>query len=94
MACWNCPRYSRPDLKCLDGKTNPRKKTDTVVVVEMLGLRSICHYNPYRDTLAQRIHYPNAPATRDMSARTVKKRVYQSAEPDIVADSPVWKSID
>ena len=59
MACWNCPRYSRTDRQCADGKANPKKKADSVMVAEALGLRALCHYNPYRDALAARMYFPN-----------------------------------
>lgn len=58
MSCWNCPRYQRSELRCLDGKANPKNKADTVAVAEMLGLRALCHYNLYRDALALRLHFP------------------------------------
>src|SRR5438874_295498 len=61
MACWQCPRYSRTERHCRDGKTNPKKKTDSMAVAEALGVRALCHYNPYRDALALRMHYPALP---------------------------------
>lgn len=61
MACWNCPRYSRAGRQCADGKANPKKKADSVMVAEVLGLRALCHYNPYRDALAARMYFPNTP---------------------------------
>lgn len=60
MACWNCPRYSRAERVCADGKANPKKKADSVAVAEFLGLRALCHYNPYRDALAARMYFPKA----------------------------------
>ena len=61
MTCWQCPRYDRDERRCLDGKANPKRKADSIVVAEMLGLRALCHYNPYRDGLAVRRHFPNDP---------------------------------
>ncbi|HLV80866.1 MAG TPA: hypothetical protein VKT32_11320 [Chthonomonadaceae bacterium] len=61
MACWQCPRYDRETRRCRDGKANPRRKADTVAVAELLGLRALCHYNPYRDGLARRWHFPHQP---------------------------------
>lgn len=58
MACWNCPRYSRTNRECADGKANPKRKSDSVTVAEVLGLRALCHYNPHRDALAARMHFP------------------------------------
>ncbi len=59
MHCWNCPRYSRTERSCADGKANPKKKADSVTVAEVLGLRALCHYNPYRDALAARMYFPH-----------------------------------
>lgn len=61
MTCWQCPRYSRAERRCQDGKANPKSKTDSVAVAESLGLRALCHYNPYRDALALRMHFPHHP---------------------------------
>lgn len=58
MSCWNCPRYSRTSLSCADGKTNPKTKADSVMVAEMLGIRALCHYNPFRDRLVALTHFP------------------------------------
>jgi len=60
MRCWNCPRYNRAERICLDGKANPRSKSDSVAVAETLGLRTLCHYNLFRDALSARMHYPRA----------------------------------
>jgi hypothetical protein len=63
MACWQCPRYDRAERRCQDGKANPKSKSDSVAVAELLGVRALCHYNPYRDGLALRMYFPNHPAT-------------------------------
>lgn len=73
MTCARCPRYNREALRCLDGKTNPRKKADTFIVAELLGLRALCHYNPYRDALAYRMYFPAKAAT--LTASSSKPRV-------------------
>ncbi len=86
VACWNCKRYDRSAFHCRDGKANPRKKTDTVMVAELLGLRALCHYNLYRDALALRTHFPNDPATIDASARVVRRKWFTGIEPDIAAN--------
>jgi hypothetical protein len=70
MVCWNCPRYSRTELTCLDGKTNPKKKVDAVAAAEVLGLRALCHYSPYRDGLALRMHFP----TTQIAIATISKK--------------------
>ena len=86
MTCWNCPRYDRGQFHCRDGKANPRKKTDAVMVAELLGLRALCHYNLYRDSIALRVHFPNDPVTIQASARVVKPKRFSIIEPDIAAD--------
>jgi hypothetical protein len=73
MACWQCPRYSRAERRCLDGKTNPKSKADSVAVAELLGVRALCHYNPYREPLALRMYFPNHPTTRALSARKPRR---------------------
>jgi hypothetical protein len=67
MTCWQCPRYDRSERHCRDGKANPKKKTDSITVAELLGLRALCHYNPYRDVLALRMYFPGQPATIALS---------------------------
>ena len=59
MSCWQCPRYDRTTRHCQDGKANPKSKADSVAVAEVLGVRALCHYNPYRDALAARRYFPN-----------------------------------
>lgn len=86
MTCWNCPRYDRAAFQCKDGKTNPRKKADTILVAELLGLRALCHYSLYRDAIARRMYFPKDPLTIDASARTVRRRRLIGIEPDIAAD--------
>lgn len=58
MTCWQCPRYDRTERRCRDGKTNPKRQTDAVAVVELLGLRALCHYCPHREPLVSRWHFP------------------------------------
>ena len=74
MTCRQCPRYDLNAQRCLDGKANPRSKSDSVAVAEQLGLRTLCHYNPFRDALALRMYFPNAPVTRAASARPARPR--------------------
>lgn len=69
MTCLRCPRYNRSELRCLDGKSNPRSKVDTVAVVETLGIQALCYHNAYRDQLVMRIYFPTAPATLAATAR-------------------------
>ncbi len=89
MACWQCPRYLRAERRCLDGKTNPKSKSDTVAVAELLGLRALCHYNPYRDLLALRMYFPNDPATRALTpVRPPRRSRRCRVEVEIIEDAP------
>lgn len=45
-------------MRCRDGKANPRRKSDSVALVEVLGLRSLCAFSLYRDLLVAHHHYP------------------------------------
>ncbi|HLJ57697.1 MAG TPA: hypothetical protein VKT77_21860 [Chthonomonadaceae bacterium] len=74
MTCWNCPRYDRAGLRCREGKTNPKRKSDTFAVAEALGLRALCHYNPYREAIAMRMFFPAAPSTIRMAAQSRRGR--------------------
>lgn len=74
MTCWNCRRYDRTVRKCLEGKTNPKRKSDSFAVAETLGLRALCHFNPFRDGLAMRMFFPCAPATIQASARSKRSK--------------------
>jgi hypothetical protein len=91
MACWNCPRYDRAEFRCKDGKANPRKKTDSILVAEVLGIRTLCHYNLYRDVIALRTHYPGSQASivstqHALAGKRKKRRFKAGIEPDIAAD--------
>ena len=74
MHCRKCPRYDAEAQHCLDGKANPRSKADTVSCAETLGLQSLCHYNPFRDSLAQLTYFPNADTSRRLTARRTARR--------------------
>ena len=74
MTCLKCPRYDAEAHRCREGKANPRNKVDTVAVAELLGLQTLCHYNPYRDALALQMHFPNADITRRTTAARPRKR--------------------
>lgn len=80
MSCWQCPRYSRTERKCQDGKANPKRKSETVEVAEVLGLQAICHYNPYRDLIALRTFFPHRIILHPI-VRTRKKKDAVTPEP-------------
>jgi len=72
MSCWNCPRYSRTERRCREGKANPKRKSDSFAVAESLGIRALCHYNPYREPLAIRMFFPDLPYTIQIAAENKK----------------------
>jgi hypothetical protein len=81
MSCWQCPRYSRAERRCRDGKSNPKSKSDSVAVAEALGLRALCHYNPYRDALALRMYFPGHPLAIAASARPKRSSAPRPGNP-------------
>ncbi len=92
MACWNCPRYNRAEFHCRDGKANPRKKTDSILVAEVLGIRTLCHYNLYRDAIALRTHFPGTVESmrstqHALAGNKKRRRKFSPLEPDIAADT-------
>jgi len=51
VLCRDCPRYDLENEKCLDRKVNPKNWEIAVSVSQVLGLRSICVFNDYRERL-------------------------------------------
>ncbi len=94
MTCWNCPRYTRTDRRCLEGKANPRRKSDSFTVAEMLGIRALCHYNLYRDRLAMRMYFPTAPETIRASARRRRRRRSAAHTSEESADMTTADAVD
>ncbi len=90
MSCWNCPRYDRTERRCQDGKANPKKKADSVAVAEFLGVRALCHYNPYRDRLALEMHYPHQPPPALPAFARPRRRPREPQNPpeERAADAP------
>ena len=81
MSCWQCRRYDRDERLCRDGKANPKRKTDTITVAEVLGLNALCHYNPYRDDLTVRMHFPKDPlAIRGLLPPRPSKKAKQTTD--------------
>ena len=78
MSCRKCPRYEVEKQRCSDGKANPRRKADAFSLVELLGIRSLCHYSPYRDRIVLQTHFPHHP-----SAITPLKRSYAPGKVEI-----------
>ena len=51
MECRDCARWDDERRKCRDGKVNPHRWDVAVSVSQVLGLRSICMFNDYRERL-------------------------------------------
>lgn len=53
MYCRDCPRYDAEAKRCKDSKVNPQNWETAVEVSQVLGLRSICVFNDYRERLVR-----------------------------------------
>lgn len=56
--CFTCPVYDRAANRCRVGKSNPRRKLDSVTVAETLGPQALCLHNPHREALILRMRFP------------------------------------
>ncbi len=59
-SCWQCRSYDRDARRCRIGKTNPRKKHESLTVAEMMGVQALCLHNPYREPLILRMRHPHS----------------------------------
>lgn len=53
MDCKDCHRFNSDTKRCLDGKVNPHNWETAVSVSQILGIRTICMFNDYRERLIQ-----------------------------------------
>lgn len=53
MYCRDCARYDAENKRCKDAKVNPQDWETAVTVAQVLGLRSICVFNDYRERLVR-----------------------------------------
>ncbi len=51
MECRDCARWDSEARKCRDEKVNPHSWEVAVSVSQVLGLRSICVFNDFRERL-------------------------------------------
>ena len=51
MRCRDCARYDLEDRRCKDAKVNPPTWEDAVEVANVIGIRSICSFNDFRERL-------------------------------------------
>lgn len=61
VTCLQCRRYDKDARQCRDGKANPKRKSDSVEVAEVLGVTHLCLFNPYRDAIALQMYFPHHP---------------------------------
>jgi hypothetical protein len=59
MTCFRCPTYDRVERRCRVGKSNPKKKHESLTIAEILGPRALCVHNPFREPLLLRMHFPD-----------------------------------
>ena len=55
--CLSCRTYDREIGRCRIGKTNPRKKHESLTVAELLGAQALCVHNPFREPLILRMRF-------------------------------------
>ena len=53
MYCRDCARWDDEAERCRDGKVNPPNLETAVSVANVLGVRSICVFNDYRERLVR-----------------------------------------
>lgn len=51
MRCRDCARYDLENRRCKDAKVNPPTWEDVIEVSNVIGIRSICSFNDYRERL-------------------------------------------
>lgn len=51
MYCRDCNRVDAESGRCRDGKVNPQSWEETVNVSNVLGVRSICIFNDFRERM-------------------------------------------
>jgi len=51
--CRDCARYDLDSKRCKDSKVNPQDWETSITVAQVLGLRSICVFNDYRERLVR-----------------------------------------
>ena len=77
-----------PSANARDGKANPKRKSETFEVADMLGLQAICHYNPYRDLIALRRFFPH----RQVLHPIIRTRKKQDESPSAETETDPQKS--
>lgn len=68
ITCRQCCAYDREERRCRVGKTNPPRKHEALTVAELLGVRTLCIHNPYREPLIERMYFPGQPRKMALSS--------------------------
>jgi hypothetical protein len=58
LTCWQCGTYDREARRCRVGKSNPKKKHESITLAELFGPHALCLHNPFREPLLLRMHQP------------------------------------
>ena len=53
MDCKDCHRFDADAKRCMDGKINPHNWETAVSVTQILGIRTICMFNDYRERIIE-----------------------------------------
>jgi hypothetical protein len=53
MDCKDCHRFDADAKRCKDGKVNPHNWETAVSVSQILGIRTICMFNDFRERLIE-----------------------------------------
>lgn len=53
MRCRDCARYDLENHRCRDAKVNPPTWESTIDVANVIGIRSICAFNDFRERLVK-----------------------------------------
>lgn len=53
MDCKDCHRFDPETRRCRDGKINPHNWETAVSASQILGIRTICSFNDFRERLIQ-----------------------------------------
>lgn len=69
MRCRDCARYDLEAQKCLDSKVNPFRWDQAVDVANLLGVRAICVFNPFREKLLASRCVPGGLGSRPRQVR-------------------------
>lgn len=56
ILCSRCRLYDSVRRCCTISKVNPRTRLDTYETAQVLGVRAVCPFNPYRERMVSPPH--------------------------------------